>query len=87
MKKTYVSPVFELEVFKLDASIASQCGSKVTLGPDYGEYNACKEFDFGINSSIGVMSAVTSFYDATDPKGGNVCSCYHTAGNEGYFTS
>lgn len=83
MKKEYETPKLEIEIYTLDASIASNCKTSVSMGPGYGEYDACEEFDF----DIVMYSAETPFYDSDDEKGGGVCTCYYTAGNSGFFAS
>ena len=44
MKKAYSKPVIEIEAYELSASIASSCGSKVTLGPEAPGKTTCEEF-------------------------------------------
>lgn len=85
MKKIYEAPRLEIEVYELNAAIAANCQTKISMGPAYGSYTACDEFDFG---GFGVMAASydTSFYKLED-HGGNVCTCYYASGGEGYFTS
>lgn len=82
MKKVYKAPTFEIETYALDASIASNCGTKVSLGPEYGSHAACEEYDFGM-AMYGARSSGNPFYDDT-PK---MCSCYYSSSNQGYFTS
>lgn len=81
MKKAYQKPFMEMELYALDASIASNCSNTVTLGPALGEHTACREYDFGSFSMIRPYSENTSFYDDY------TCSCYYTASGEGLFTS
>lgn len=81
MKKAYQKPCMEMELYALDASIASNCSNTVTLGPALGEHSACKEYDFGSFSMVRPYSERTSFYDDY------TCTCYYTAGGDGLFTS
>lgn len=83
MKKGYVKPSMEIEKYELNASIASNCGPVVTMGPGDFNHYVCEKFE----GSFGTWSARSkgpSFYDGTD---GPACDCYYTTGGEGYFTS
>lgn len=85
MKKIYVVPDLEIERYTLDANIALQCGVKVTFGPgqvssDGDITDVCNEFE-GAWTTMALASDV-SFYES-----GTVCTCYYSAGGEGYFTS
>lgn len=86
MKKAYVKPVLELEMYTLNADIAGNCGNKVTLGPGIVQSNGqiqsiCDEFN---DPWAMALSVDTSFYDENT---GSACTCYYSAGGEGYFTS
>lgn len=83
-KKNYQAPKLELEEFKLDANIASNCAHVVTNGPALGEHHACDDYmnPFGANS-ISLFSSNlynVNFYEDTN------CDCY-TSGGDGYWTS
>ena len=90
MKKAYMKPSVEVEVYTLSASIASNCINIVTLGPEDPMLSkpACAEFEdlWKINTQIGGGAGIMSisFYDAGGTAG---CDCYYTAGGDGYFTS
>lgn len=85
MKKVYHAPELEIEVYQLNARIANNCAPVVHLGPGLvttdGEIlSTCKEFE----DSWAVPFAITdtSFYEE-----GTTCTCYYSAGGEGYFSS
>lgn len=89
MRKVYMRPTIEIEAYELSASIASNCSSVVTMGPEDYSGNICSEFEdsFDVQSyrpGISLFSAGTPFYDGTT---GPVCDCYYTSGGSGYFTS
>ena len=44
MRKTYMKPMAEIEVYKLDAAIATNCGETVSLGPEAPGHTICDEF-------------------------------------------
>lgn len=86
MKKTYVAPDLEIERYELDASIASNCATVVTMG-DYGGgagEPACDDYlalvDKSDSSTWSLRPYNVSFWE-------NTCDCYTTAGGAGYFTS
>lgn len=83
MKRVYNTPVVEVERYQLETSIAANCDPSkiVTLGPSDESHSACEEFDDG-GLGISTYSLEVSFYDK-----GNTCTCYYSAGGEGYFTS
>ena len=92
MKKTYAKPVLEVEEFMLNASIAQNCGQIITHGPaDPTHLTACDEF-LGRDEVDGdsfspfllSKSSAASFYTT---ETGGTCSCYYSAGGEGYYTS
>ncbi|MCD8357199.1 MAG: hypothetical protein LUE11_11615 [Clostridia bacterium] len=82
MKKAYEAPSLEYEAYELNSSIAANCGTPVSMGPAYGEHQACDEFSFEMYSAQ-TYSANNPFYDDT----AEVCSCYYSSGNNSYFTS
>ena len=89
MKRAYVKPQAEIEVYKLDAAIALNCGNPVSIGPESFTKDPCAEFDKGfggwsLRSTLDpVPPGNTPFYDDGDAN----CDCYYTSGNMGYFTS
>lgn len=81
MKKEYLKPTIEVETYTLDASIAANCRTIISMGPGdpFTGKEVCDEFggsmgNFSINTTPG------SFYQ-------NSCACYYSAGGQGYFTS
>ncbi len=91
MKKTYTKPMIEIESYELSASIASNCGNVISLGPGIpgsDKYVKCDDYyDSGFMSLIPEFSLNTTgdtpFYSDLS----KVCDCYYTSGNKGYFTS
>lgn len=87
MRKAYTRPFIEFETYSLSDSIAANCGTAVSAGPEDYQGNVCSEFrdSFGeFRSDFAVFSAATPFYDGVI---GDVCDCYTTSGGQGYFTS
>lgn len=88
MKKVYMKPYIEVEVYALDAAIAANCGQIVSMGPEAPGYKTCDEFKdafemFVLNPSISTFSTEKPFY--ADGSAG--CTCYHTSADSSYFTS
>lgn len=87
MKKVYHAPELEIEVYQLDASIASHCGLVVSNGPAMGNHTQCSDFKdpFDMNAAkYGARAAKVynvQFYEDTN------CDCYTTGGDYGYWTS
>lgn len=88
MKKTYVAPNLEIELYELNASIANNCATVVNMG-DYGGGSgepACNDY----LDLVGKLNPDSpspwsrphnvSFWE-------NTCDCYTTASGDGYFTS
>lgn len=87
MKRTYVTPDFEVEQYQLNASIAANCQNTITMGPGNEYHQTCdKDFpplppdDFSIFAMPGMPQM--SFYDDDGS-----CECTYSSGGEGYFTS
>lgn len=89
MKKQYSKPFLEVEVYQLAASIAANCGTVVSLGPEADGKTTCAEYDdgFQVTAIHGGMSLMaqngTPFY----ADGSANCNCYYSSGDYGYFTS
>lgn len=87
MKKAYSKPSIEIEVYELSASIASNCGDTVSLGPEAPGYEICDEFKdaFDVVTTYGLLRTEkrTPFYS----DGAANCDCYYSSGGAGYFTS
>lgn len=86
MKKVYSKPLLEVEVYKLNSDIASNCGKKVSFGPEAIGKETCEEFKdafevatYGLAKSTGE----TPFYN----DGSANCDCYYSSGGGLYFTS
>ncbi|MBQ8856523.1 MAG: hypothetical protein IJ024_00110 [Lachnospiraceae bacterium] len=85
MKKVYSKPLLEIEVYKLNADIAANCASHVSLGPEAPGKTVCDEFKDAFEvSSYGMRAAGgTPFYE----DGAANCDCYYSSGGGLYFTS
>lgn len=86
MKKVYTKPVIEIEVYKLDANIAANCGTTISLGPEAPGKVICEEFKDAFDvASYGLAKSTDnrSFYD----DGSANCDCYYSSGGNSYFTS
>lgn len=87
MKKVYSKPSIEIEVYELNADIASNCGKTVSFGPEAPGKITCEEFKDAFEVevfSIAPRSAGgTPFYD----DGAANCDCYYSSGGGLYFTS
>lgn len=89
MKKTYAKPMIEIEAYELNASIAANCGEKVSFGPEAPGKNTCDEFKdafevFAVIPGISIQSTGgTPFY----ADGAANCDCYYSSGGGIYFTS
>ena len=85
MKKAYVAPSLEIELYQLDANIAGNCTEVVNMGGP-GSSNPDEPFckEYGDIVGISLMSAPVynvNFWEST-------CDCYTTAQAEfGFFTS
>lgn len=76
LKKAYEAPMLMVETYMLDTSIAASCTTK----PPYADQACYDDNYFG-----GVeFSAYAETHKSFDNE---TCSCYHTAGGEGFFTS
>ena len=93
MKKIYSKPLIDIEAYELNASIAANCGSVISLGPEcigVDEGSVCKELKDGyevhsVIPGLGIQSVTggTPFYN----DGSANCDCYYQSGGSGYFTS
>lgn len=86
MKKRYIKPSIEVDIYSLDTSIASHCGIVVSNGPELGDHKPCSDYEdpFG-SGAASIMSSDPKhnvhFYEDTN------CDCYTTGGDYGYWTS
>ena len=83
MRKVYVKPVIEVELYQLESNIAS-CIQKVSWGPDatlneqYGYENAvCSEYLDAFD--VAAASDSSGYYQNWYVDNG--CSCYLSSGN------
>ena len=86
MKKVYEAPTVEIELYCLDANIASHCGIVVHNGPALGDYTQCDDYKDPFGKIGDVASPMAppynvSFYDE------DTCDCYTTGGDYGYWQS
>lgn len=87
MKKVYEAPVLEIEIYQLDANIASNCTVVVLMGDHGGgkDQPFCKDY--------GDIVGIQRVDDTANPYAYNVnfwettCDCYTTAEGDGFFTS
>lgn len=86
MKKFYVPPALEIELYQLDAGIASNCTAVVTMG-DYGG----GEGEPACNDYLEMVGKVAAAQTYSLPRNvnfwENTCDCYITASGDGFFTS
>ena len=84
MKKVYETPDIIIERYELNKSIASNCATVVSNGPEVPGHEQGEDYDnpFG-NYSMARRSKPynVSFYDDQS------CDCYYTASGNGYWTS
>lgn len=89
MKKEYMKPRVEVEIYELDAAIAANCGQVISLGPEAPGKVVCEEFKgafdgFSLRPDLSIASTGgTPFYS----DGSANCDCYYTSGTDNYFTS
>lgn len=82
MKKKYIAPELEIEIYALDKAVASNCNIVVSNGPEMGNHPLCEDYaaqdPFGGISTIALYNV--QFYTDTN------CDCYYSTG-EGYWMS
>ncbi len=83
MKKTYKKPMVEIEVYTLDASIASNCSVVVSNGPALGNHPLCEDYVDTMPPEELARSGPYNvhFYEDTN------CDCYTTTTEAGCWTS
>ena len=86
MKRSYVAPTLEVELYQLDQAIASNCAIVVSNGPAMGDYAPCEDFIDPFSVVPGGMNVMSlphnvQFYEDTN------CDCYTTGGDYGYWQS
>lgn len=87
MKKVYEAPTLEIELYELDASIASNCAIPVSNGPAVGNHEQCDDYvDPFEMSTYSVMAASDGPYNVQFYEDTN-CDCYYSSSDYGYWTS
>lgn len=86
MKKKYVAPLLEIERYELSTSITQNCSTIVHNGPAIGAHAKCDDYDdpftaYSLRNEVDAQAYNVNFYEDTD------CTCYTTAGSEGYWMS
>lgn len=83
MKKVYMAPALEIEIYELDANIANHCDVKVLNGPGAIGHEQCLDFpDPFLTDSYSIQgNKNVNFYDD------QTCDCYTSGGNGQYWTS
>lgn len=80
MKKIYKAPTLEIEVYRLDASIAGNCQTVVDMGPDMpGAIKVCDSYYEEMGMPRPYSANIDFWNEAT-------CDCYYSA-NGTFFTS
>lgn len=86
MKKIYEAPALEIETYQLDASIASNCGTVVQMGPaGPGAVAVCDDY-YEITGEEMPASANWSLRHNIDFWTELTCDCYYSASGT-FFTS
>ena len=84
MKKTYVAPNLEIELYELNASIASNCALVVQMGPQGpGAIEVCQDY---YDKTGETMTTTFSLPHNVQFWSEETCDCYYSAG-AGCFTS
>lgn len=88
MKRSYVAPTLEVELYQLDQAIANNCGTVVHNGPSVPE--------LGINQCEDFVDPYAMFHEGMTtmsiPKNVNFylesgCDCYTTGSDGTFWTS
>ena len=95
MKKSYSKPIVEIEVYEMNADIASNCGDKVNLGPEAPGHTICEDYKgsnpgFGGDNDFEFFTLYTTRSTGGTPfysDGSAGCDCYYNSGGATYFTS
>lgn len=84
MMKVYEKPSIEFEAYELNATIASGCVDKVSLGPAAPGYEVCDEYKEIPMPTVSLFSAYqpgdAPFYDES-------CTCDLSSQGRNLFTS
>ena len=86
MKKVYEAPSLEIELYELDTSIASNCSTVVTMGPEGpGAEKVCDDYyeksgePYPASANYSLRHNVDFWTEAS-------CDCYYSASGA-FFTS
>lgn len=83
MKKKYESPVVKIEVYELNANIASNCALVTKPGPGIDGHTECEGYVGPWMQGTMVLSEYNvNFYEDSQN-----CDCYTTGGGTGVWTS
>lgn len=88
MKKNYIKPSVEIELYELSDSIASNCNVTVTMGPEaLDAVKVCEDYyDKSGESKDGVVFSARSIQHNIDFWTEATCDCYYSASGA-FFTS
>lgn len=86
MKKLYVAPTLEIELYELDASIASNCTEVVSNGPAVGNHKQCDDYKDPFAMSTMSLDDEGGPYNVQFYEDTN-CDCYYSSSDNGYWTS
>ena len=82
MKLKYVKPMLTIEEFELASSIASNCGTVVSMGPQTDEHDACEDY----YEDAGLPMPAAAYRTRHNIDFYEDCDCYYSASGT-YFTS
>ncbi|MCD8382725.1 MAG: hypothetical protein LUC30_07415 [Clostridiales bacterium] len=85
MKKAYIAPALEVELFQLNTAIASGCTTTVDFGPDPSQNDGGKTCEY-FGDPFAVSAAADGpivFYESDS----STCDCYYSSGDMNYVTS
>lgn len=86
MKKTYIKPMLEVENFELNASIASNCATVVSMGPEAPGHAPCKDYYDNVDEPNEPDFSKFSLRYNVDFWEKETCLCYYSASGT-FFTS
>lgn len=86
MKKPYQAPALELELYELNASIASNCSVVVTNGPKVGNHELCDDYVDPFDTQTQRVTTFSGPYNVQFYEDTN-CDCYYSSSDNGYWTS
>lgn len=87
MKKTYIKPFIEIEMYELSSNIASNCNMVVNMGPYApGAIKVCKDYYDQTGEPYPDGITLYSLPHNVQFWNEETCDCYYSAG-AGCFTS